>query len=123
MNVGDVLSSLRNITTSDMTVGDVAPDAAVSAVTYDSRRAMRGSVFVALRGLKADGAEFAAQAVSRGAALVVAETPRPASLDVSWLVVSDARLALALLADQFYNHPSRRMKVIGVTGTNGKTTT
>jgi UDP-N-acetylmuramoyl-L-alanyl-D-glutamate--2,6-diaminopimelate ligase len=121
--VGDVLSTLREITTGQMSVGELAQDAAVSAVTYDSRRAMGGTVFVALRGLKADGVNFAAQAVSRGAALVVAETPRPEGITAPWLIVSDARLALALLADRFYDHPSRRMKVIGVTGTNGKTTT
>jgi UDP-N-acetylmuramoyl-L-alanyl-D-glutamate--2,6-diaminopimelate ligase len=53
----------------------------------------------------------------------VAETPRPADIRAPWVVVSDARLALALLADAFYDHPSRRMRVVGVTGTNGKTTT
>jgi UDP-N-acetylmuramoyl-L-alanyl-D-glutamate--2,6-diaminopimelate ligase len=95
----------------------------VSAIAYDSRRVAPRAVFVALRGLKADGAAFAAQAVARGASLIVAETPRPAGETVSWLVVSDARLALALLADAFYDHPSRRLTVVGVTGTNGKTTT
>jgi UDP-N-acetylmuramoyl-L-alanyl-D-glutamate--2,6-diaminopimelate ligase len=55
--------------------------------------------------------------------LVVAESPRPEGDTTPWLVVSDARLALALLADAFYDHPSRRMRVVGVTGTNGKTTT
>jgi UDP-N-acetylmuramoyl-L-alanyl-D-glutamate--2,6-diaminopimelate ligase len=80
-------------------------------------------VFVALRGLKADGASFAPQAAARGAVAVVAETPRPAGIEVPWLVTPDARLALARLADRFYGQPSRRMPVIGVTGTNGKTTT
>ena len=123
MTVADVFSTLRDITTAGGTVGRLAHDAEVSAVTYDSRRAIPGSIFVALRGLKADGAEFVAQAVGRGAAMVVAETPRREGVDVDWLVVSDARLALALLADAVYDHPSRRMTVIGVTGTNGKTTT
>ena len=120
MTIADVFSTLREITTG--TTSDVGHAAPVSAVTYDSRRAMQGSVFVALRGLKADGAAFAPQAIARGASLVVAETARPDSVQAPWLVVSDARLALALLADRFYDHPSRRMKVIGVTGTNGKTT-
>ena len=80
-------------------------------------------MFVALRGQKADGAEFVTQAAARGAALAVAEVPRPEGQSTPWLVVSDARLALALLADAFYEHPSRRMPVVGVTGTNGKTTT
>ncbi|HUE86740.1 MAG TPA: UDP-N-acetylmuramoyl-L-alanyl-D-glutamate--2,6-diaminopimelate ligase [Vicinamibacterales bacterium] len=123
MTVGDVLTALRAITTDATMVGRLAPDAAVLAITYDSRRAVAGSVFVALRGLKADGAEFAAQAAARGASLIVTEAARPEDVDTPWLIVSDARLALALLADVFYDHPSRRMQVIGVTGTNGKTTT
>ena len=122
MTIADVLATVRELTSGSVS-GELARDAEVSAVTYDSRRATAGSVFVALRGLKADGAEFAAQAISRGAALVLAETPRPESVQTPWIVVSDARLALALLADRFFDHPSHRMKVIGVTGTNGKTTT
>jgi UDP-N-acetylmuramoyl-L-alanyl-D-glutamate--2,6-diaminopimelate ligase len=121
--IADVLSTLRHVTTDASTVGGVADSAAVSAIAYDSRRAVAGSVFVALRGLKADGAAFASQATARGAALVIAETARPAGHTTPWLVVSDARLALAVLADAFYDHPSRRMRVVGVTGTNGKTTT
>jgi UDP-N-acetylmuramoyl-L-alanyl-D-glutamate--2,6-diaminopimelate ligase len=123
VTLSEVLSTLVDITTSSDGVGDVSQRTPVSAITYDSRRATSGSVFVALRGLKADGAQFAVQAIARGATLVVAETPRPDSVRSPWLVVSDARLALALLADRFYDHPSRRMPVIGVTGTNGKTTT
>ena len=119
MTVADVLETLRPITVD----AAGAAEGDVSAIVYDSRRAVAGSLFVALRGLKADGADFAAQAISRGATLVVAETPRPDGETTPWLVVSDARLALALLADAFYDHPSRRMHVVGVTGTNGKTTT
>jgi UDP-N-acetylmuramoyl-L-alanyl-D-glutamate--2,6-diaminopimelate ligase len=122
VNAGEVLSTLREIVTSDAAAGELANEA-VSAIAYDSRRVTNGAVFVALRGLKADGAQFASQAVARGARLVVAETPRPEGVSAPWLEVSDARLALALLADRFYDHPSRRLKVIGVTGTNGKTTT
>jgi UDP-N-acetylmuramoyl-L-alanyl-D-glutamate--2,6-diaminopimelate ligase len=122
VTVDDALVTLRELTTSE-TLGDLARATTVSAITYDSRRATSGSVFVALRGLKADGAAFAAQAVSRGATLVVAEVPRPESVHAPWLVVTDARLALALLAERFYDSPSRRMTVVGVTGTNGKTTT
>jgi UDP-N-acetylmuramoyl-L-alanyl-D-glutamate--2,6-diaminopimelate ligase len=119
----DVLDTLQALTTDASTFDGVAKDAVVSAIVYDSRRAIAGSVFVALRGLKADGAEFVAQARGRGAAGAVAEVARPEGVDVPWLVVSDARLALALLADRFHDHPSRRLAVVGVTGTNGKTTT
>ena len=80
-------------------------------------------MFVALRGQKSDGTQFAAQAVARGAVAVVAETPAPGGLDVPWVVVPDARLALAVLADRVSGHPSGSLQVVGITGTNGKTTT
>jgi UDP-N-acetylmuramoyl-L-alanyl-D-glutamate--2,6-diaminopimelate ligase len=95
----------------------------VGGVAYDSRRAAPGSVFVALKGLKADGVQFVPQAIERGAAAVVAEVPRPEGLAVPWLVVRDARLALALLGAAYHGHPSRLFPVVGITGTNGKTTT
>lgn len=98
-------------------------DEACTGVSYDSRQVQPGSVFVALRGLKADGAVFAAQAIARGAAAVVAEGPPVGPVGVPWMVVGDARRMLALLAAEFYGHPSRRMQVVGITGTNGKTTT
>jgi UDP-N-acetylmuramoyl-L-alanyl-D-glutamate--2,6-diaminopimelate ligase len=97
--------------------------AAVTAVAYDSRRAGPGALFVALKGQKNDGAAFAAQALARGALAVVAESPAPAGTDAPWIVVPDARLALALLADRLSNHPSGALQVVGITGTNGKTTT
>jgi UDP-N-acetylmuramoyl-L-alanyl-D-glutamate--2,6-diaminopimelate ligase len=119
-----------------MTLGDVpgvlavevstpasAAGQTVTSIAYDSRSVRSGAIFVALRGQKADGASFAAQAVARGAIAVVAEVPAPAGIAVPWIQVRDARLALALLADRFFDSPSRRMPVIGVTGTNGKTTT
>jgi UDP-N-acetylmuramoyl-L-alanyl-D-glutamate--2,6-diaminopimelate ligase len=92
-------------------------------VTHDSRSVRPGSVFVALRGLKADGIDFVPDAVAAGAAAVVAEGAPIASVDVPWIMVKDARLALATLAARFFGHPSREMQVIGITGTNGKTTT
>jgi UDP-N-acetylmuramoyl-L-alanyl-D-glutamate--2,6-diaminopimelate ligase len=98
-------------------------DVVCSGVTHDSRRVAPGAVFVALRGLKEDGVTFAPQAIAAGAAAVVAEQPSPVPVSVPWIVVGDARLAIALLAAEFYGHPSREMRVIGVTGTNGKTTT
>jgi len=123
VTVSDVLECLRAITTDASAFENVARKAPVSAIVYDSRRAIAGSVFVALRGLKADGTQFVTQAAERGAVVVVSETLRPEDFAAAWLVVSDARLALALLADRFYEHPSRELRVVGVTGTNGKTTT
>ncbi|MEZ5319388.1 MAG: UDP-N-acetylmuramoyl-L-alanyl-D-glutamate--2,6-diaminopimelate ligase [Vicinamibacterales bacterium] len=94
----------------------------VTGVVHDSRAAAPGSVFVAIRGARADGAGFATDAVRRGAIAIVAETPIDAG-DTPWLPTTDARLALAELADAFYGHPSRELTVVGCTGTNGKTTT
>ena len=95
----------------------------VTGIAYDSRRVDRGNVFVALPGLKADGAAFAQQAIERGAVAVVSERPAPPDVQVDWAVVEDARLALAVLAAAFWRHPSADMQVVGITGTNGKTTT
>ncbi|HSL23011.1 MAG TPA: UDP-N-acetylmuramoyl-L-alanyl-D-glutamate--2,6-diaminopimelate ligase [Vicinamibacterales bacterium] len=94
----------------------------VKAVAYDSRRVERGSVFVAMRGERADGTAFAQQAVTRGAVAVVAEAANP-GLPVPWIAVPDARRAIAELSAAFYRYPSASMQVIGITGTNGKTTT
>ncbi len=96
---------------------------AVKAIVYDSRKATAGSVFVALKGQKADGTGFAVQAVGKGAMLVVAETAAPAGVKAPWIVVPDARLALSRLAARFYRDPSQELQVVGITGTNGKTTT
>jgi len=95
----------------------------VTGVTHDSRAAASGVVFVAIRGQRTDGAQFAAEAARRGAAAIVAETPEPPGLDVPWLRTPDARLAMAELAGQVYGQPSESLTVVGVTGTNGKTTT
>ena len=100
-----------------------ALDVTCTGVTHDSRVVTPGMVFVALRGLKADGAAFVPQAIAAGAAAVVAEQAPAAAVGVPWMVVNDARLALALLAAEFFEHPSHRMQVVGITGTNGKTTT
>jgi UDP-N-acetylmuramoyl-L-alanyl-D-glutamate--2,6-diaminopimelate ligase len=94
-----------------------------TGVAYDSRRVVPGMVFVAVPGLKADGLQFASQAITAGAAAIVAEQPASAPAPVPWVVVSSARLALALLAAEFFDHPSHAMSVVGITGTNGKTTT
>jgi UDP-N-acetylmuramoyl-L-alanyl-D-glutamate--2,6-diaminopimelate ligase len=98
-------------------------DRDVLALSYDSRRVQKGDLFIALTGLKAAGAEFAGEAIARGAVAVVSDSPATESPAVPWIVVQDARAAMALLADEFYEHPSESMTVVGITGTNGKTTT
>ncbi|MEN3338564.1 MAG: UDP-N-acetylmuramoyl-L-alanyl-D-glutamate--2,6-diaminopimelate ligase [Acidobacteriota bacterium] len=95
----------------------------VSRVVCDSRQAGPASLFVALRGAHADGSTFARDAVRRGSIAVVAETPRPADAAVPWLQVADARQALAALAARLEGHPSEELTLVGITGTNGKTTT
>ncbi len=94
-----------------------------TGIAYDSRRVTPGMVFVAIQGLKTDGIQFTSQAIAAGAAAIVAERPAPVPAPVPWVVVTSARLALALLAAEFFEHPSRAMQVVGITGTNGKTTT
>jgi UDP-N-acetylmuramoyl-L-alanyl-D-glutamate--2,6-diaminopimelate ligase len=94
----------------------------ITDVAYDSRHVGPGSIFVGLRGLHADGATFAHEAASRGAVAVIAESMPIAGIRIPWLVVEDARGALAALAATFFGNPSGELLVIGVTGTNGKTT-
>jgi len=95
----------------------------VEALVYDSRAAVPGAVFVAMRGQVADGASFAADAAARGAIAVVSESACPAGIGVPWITVRDARKALAAAAAAYYGDPSLALTVIGITGTNGKTTT
>ncbi len=83
----------------------------------------RGDVFVALKGAKAAGTDYVADAIARGAVAVFADVPAPVVSPVPWVVVPDARAAMASLAAEVYGHPSRSMEVVGITGTNGKTTT
>ncbi len=95
----------------------------VTEVTWDSRQARLGSLFVALRGARADGGKFAAAAVARGAVAVVSDGPRPAGFETPWIAVADGRLALAALAAAIEGRPSEALTLVGITGTNGKTTT
>ena len=96
-------------------------DPEITAVTYRADDAGPGALHVCVRGLRSDGHDFAGQAVERGAAALVVE--RGLEPDVPQLVVANSRLAMAAAADAFYGHPSRQLQVVGVTGTNGKTTT
>jgi UDP-N-acetylmuramoyl-L-alanyl-D-glutamate--2,6-diaminopimelate ligase len=92
-------------------------------VTHDSRQAGAGSLFVAIRGLTMDGHRFVDDVMRRGAAGIISELERPADFTGAWLQVADARAALALAAAVVHGNPSHHLKLIGVTGTNGKTTT
>jgi len=98
-----------------------AADLDVRAIAYDSRKVKDGSLFVAIPGFHRDGTEFVADAVANGAAAVVAE--RSVRATVPAAVVPDVRAALADLSAEFFDHPTEKLKVVGVTGTDGKTTT
>lgn len=99
----------------------VLADPEISSLAYDSRQAAAGSLFFALPGLKSNGAEFARQAAENGAAAVVSESPA-GDCGCPVVRVPDARAAMADMAASFYGHPDRALKCVGVTGTNGKTT-
>jgi UDP-N-acetylmuramoyl-L-alanyl-D-glutamate--2,6-diaminopimelate ligase len=95
----------------------------VTGIAYDSRQVKPGAIFFALRGVNADGARFVPQAIANGAIAVVAETAAPAGVSVPWVRVPNARAAMAAAAAAFYRHPSEALSLVGITGTNGKTTT
>ncbi len=94
----------------------------LTGLAYDSRRVTPGMLFVALPGLKQDGHEFVAAAVERGAVAVVCERDVPVPARLAKISVTDARAAMALMAARFYGQPSDHLRIVGVTGTNGKTT-
>jgi UDP-N-acetylmuramoyl-L-alanyl-D-glutamate--2,6-diaminopimelate ligase len=96
-------------------------DAEITAVTYRADAAVPGALHVCVPGHTADGHDFAAEAVRRGAAALVVE--RELALGVTEIEVESARRAMAAAADAFYGHPSEALDVVGITGTNGKTTT
>jgi UDP-N-acetylmuramoyl-L-alanyl-D-glutamate--2,6-diaminopimelate ligase len=101
------------------TRGDL--DAEIASLAYDSRRVEAGTLFFCVPGEKSDGHDFARQAVEAGAAALVVE--RELDLDAAQAVVPDARAAMAPLAARFWGDPTAELRVVGVTGTNGKTTT
>src|SRR5919108_1036850 len=93
----------------------------VADLAYDTRAVAPGALFFCVRGANVDGHELAPQAVAAGAAALVVE--RPVEADVPQIVVGDSRAAMAVAADVFFGHPTHELDVVGVTGTNGKTTT
>jgi len=112
------LAELARLFAVSTIIGD--PHAEITGIQYDSRKVKPGDLFVCVRGLVQDGHRYAEQAVRAGASALVVEDQLP--LDVPMLKVRDSRAALAQIAAYYYGYPSQKMKVIGVTGTNGKTT-
>jgi UDP-N-acetylmuramoyl-L-alanyl-D-glutamate--2,6-diaminopimelate ligase len=120
--LSDVLNSLEVVQVS----GD--RNAPVAGITFNSRTATPGSAFVAVKGTHADGHDFIQQAVSNGAGIIICET-MPAGVqtgvpaNITFVKVKDSARALGVMASNYYDNPSSRLKLVGITGTNGKTTT
>ena len=92
----------------------------ITGVHYDSRQVMRGGLFVAISGFQTDGHKYIPKAAENGAACIVCE--KKPEMQIPYVLVSDARAALAVLGANWFGHPADDMRVIGITGTNGKTT-
>jgi len=107
---------LKNIPVLEMTAD---PELEIENVYYDSRKVTEGSLFVAVSGFASDGNRFIPMALSKGAKAVV--TAKKPDIDVPYVLVPSDRMALAMLGCNFHGHPSKDMTMIGVTGTNGKT--
>lgn len=93
----------------------------ITSIENDNRKVEKGSLFICIKGYTVDGHDFAESAVKNGAAAVLAERSLPLSVPV--IIVNDTMRAMAVLADAFYHHPTKHLHLIGITGTNGKTTT
>jgi UDP-N-acetylmuramoyl-L-alanyl-D-glutamate--2,6-diaminopimelate ligase len=97
--------------------------AGISGIVFDSRNVIAGSLFVAVKGYSSDGHDFIDAAVASGAVAVICETlPAKPVNNISWIKTSDSAKALGIAASNFYGNPSSELKLVGVTGTNGKTT-
>jgi UDP-N-acetylmuramoyl-L-alanyl-D-glutamate--2,6-diaminopimelate ligase len=115
MHLTDLIADLPQVTVQGTL------ERSVSGIYYDSRQVEKDGVFVCISGFKTDGHKYVFQAVEKGATVIVAEKDIALSSDITVLKVPDTRLALALLANAYYDYPSRKFRLIGVTGTNGKT--
>src|SRR5215470_18098134 len=117
MRLSDLLAGCRVV----QTVGNL--DSQVRGLAYDSRKVEQDFVFIAIHGFRADGNRFAGQAAANGAAAIVSASPPPTGWSTSWIQVEDDRGALAKLAANFFGNPTAQLHTVGITGTNGKTTT
>jgi len=115
MNLQKLLKNLH------LLVPYLGEDPEITSIENDNRKVQNGSLFICIKGYTVDGHDFAESAVKNGAAAVLAE--RPLSLDVPVILVKDTTRAMAVLADAFYEQPTKNLHLIGITGTNGKTTT
>jgi UDP-N-acetylmuramoyl-L-alanyl-D-glutamate--2,6-diaminopimelate ligase len=100
-----------------------AVDKEIKKIEFDSRKAKQESLFVAVKGVHVDGHDFIEKAIDNGTEIIVAEKVIENLREgITWIIVQNSAEALGLLASEFYGHPSKKLKLVGVTGTNGKTT-
>src|ERR1051325_7770636 len=100
-----------------------ATDRNVSHIALDSRNVTKDCLFVAVRGTQVDGHQYISQAIEKGAIVVICEDlPQKLLEDITYVKVRDSSTALGIIAHNFFDEPSSKLKVIAVTGTNGKTT-
>jgi UDP-N-acetylmuramoyl-L-alanyl-D-glutamate--2,6-diaminopimelate ligase len=113
----DILSGVTVLSTN----GSV--DVNVNAIVFDSRKATEGTAFVAIKGTAVDGHSFIDGVIEKGCTVIITEHEVKVPSNVTLIVTDNSSKALALMATNFYNHPSEKLKLVGITGTNGKTTT
>lgn len=101
----------------------ILPDSMITGIQYDSRKVTAGNLFVAIKGFQSDGHQYIRQALDNGASAILISDEQYCSNEYPWILVENSRLALAEVSNAFYDHPSEKLVLIGVTGTNGKTTT
>lgn len=116
-NLKDILFGVKLISVNGTT------DQLVNALTLDSRKATSDSVFFAVKGVRFDGHDFIASVIEQGCKCIVAEQRVEVPADVTLVVTDNSHKAVGIMASNFYDEPSRQLKLVGVTGTNGKTTT
>ena len=98
-------------------------DIDINTIVFDSRKIIDNDVFVAIRGTIIDGHEFISSVIESGAKAIICEdVPKKLEKNIAYIIVKDTKAALAIMADNFYDNPSNSLKLIGITGTNGKTT-
>ena len=101
-----------------------AADTTVSGITYDSREVVTGCMFFAVKGTRVDGHNYIDQVIEKGASAIVCETlPENINAQVAYVVVADSSFASGIIASNWFNNPSEKLQLVGITGTNGKTTT
>lgn len=116
MKLKDVLAGVTQMSFSGNETEDI------HGIVYSSKDVQPGFLFTALKGMKKDGLDFIEEALQRGATAVLSDREKPENFTLTWIQVADTRETLALISANFYSHPSQKMKVIGITGTKGKTT-